>query len=44
MDVHRLKLFCSTWNLPGRGLEPVSSVLAGGFLPVAPPGSLALGF
>ena len=26
------------WNLPGPGLEPVSPVLAGGFLTTAPPG------
>ena len=26
------------WNLPGSGLEPVSSVLAGGFLTTVPPG------
>ena len=27
------------WDLPGAGLEPVSSALAGGFLTIAPPGS-----
>ena len=27
-----------TWDLPGPGLEPVSPVLAGGFLTTAPPG------
>ena len=26
------------WDLPGPGLEPVSPVLAGGFLTTAPPG------
>ena len=26
------------WDLPARGLEPVSSALAGGFLTTAPPG------
>ena len=26
------------WDLPGAGLEPVSSALAGGFLTTAPPG------
>ena len=26
------------WDLPGPGLEPVSSALAGGFLTTAPPG------
>ena len=25
------------WDLPGRGLEPVSPALAGGFLTTAPP-------
>ena len=31
-------LLCSTWDLPGPGLEPVSPALAGGFLTTAPPG------
>ncbi|KAJ8787852.1 hypothetical protein J1605_005656 [Eschrichtius robustus] len=31
-------LLHSTWDLPGPGLEPVSPVLAGGFLTTAPPG------
>ena len=26
------------WDLPGPGLEPMSSELAGGFLTTAPPG------
>ena len=26
------------WDLPGAGLEPVSSALAGGFLTTVPPG------
>ena len=26
------------WNLPGPGIEPVSSALAGGFLSTVPPG------
>ena len=26
------------WDLPGPGIEPVSSALAGGFLTTAPPG------
>ena len=26
------------WDLPGPGLEPVPSALAGGFLTTAPPG------
>ena len=26
------------WDLPGPGLEPVSSALAGGFLTTVPPG------
>ena len=26
------------WDLPGPGLEPVSTALAGGFLTTAPPG------
>ena len=31
-------LLCGMWDLPGRGLEPVSTALAGGFLTTAPPG------
>ena len=31
------------WNLPGPGLEPVSTALAGGFLTTAPPGK-SLGY
>ena len=30
------------WDLPGPGLEPVSPVLAGGFLTTAPPGKSPL--
>ena len=28
------------WDLPGPGLEPVPSALAGGFLTTVPPGKL----
>ena len=31
-------MFCSMWDFPGPGLEPVSPALAGGFLTTAPPG------
>ena len=35
---HRIhKLWC-TWGLPRSGIEPVSPVLAGGFLIIGPPG------
>ena len=34
----RAQLLYSMWDLPGLGLEPVSPVLAGGFLTTAPPG------
>ena len=34
----RAQLFRGTWDLPGPGIEPVSSALAGGFLTTAPPG------
>ena len=34
----RASLLCGMWDLPGPGLEPVSPVLAGGFLTTAPPG------
>ena len=34
----RAQLLCSMWDLPGPGLEPVSSSSAGGFLTAAPPG------
>ena len=30
------------WDLPGPGLKPVSSALAGGFLTTAPPGKSCL--
>ena len=29
---------CGTWNLPRRGIKPVSPALAGGFLTSLPPG------
>ena len=32
------QLLCSTWDLPGPGLEPMSPALAGGFLTTVPPG------
>ena len=32
------QLLCGMWDLPGPGLEPVSTALAGGFLTTAPPG------
>ena len=35
---HGFSLLCGMWDLPGPGLEPVFSVLAGGFLTTAPPG------
>ena len=31
-------LSCSTWNLPGPGIKPMSPVLAGRFLTTGPPG------
>jgi len=31
-------LFLGMWNLPGAGIEPVSSALPGGFLTTEPPG------
>ena len=31
-------LLRGVWDLPGQGIEPVSSALAGGFLTPAPPG------
>ena len=34
----RAQLLRGMWNPPGPGLEPVSPVLAGGFLTTAPPG------
>ena len=34
----RVQLLCGMWDLPGPGLEPVSSALAGRFLTTAPPG------
>ena len=34
----RAEWLCGTWNLPGSGIEPVSSASAGGFLSTAPPG------
>ena len=32
-------IFHSMWNLPGPGIEPVSTTLAGGFLFTVPPGN-----
>ena len=32
------ELLCGMWDLPGPGLEPVSTALAGGVLTSAPPG------
>ena len=32
------QLFCGMWDLPGPGLESMSSALAGGFLTTVPPG------
>ena len=32
------QLLCSLWDLPGSGIEPVSSALAGGFFTTEPPG------
>ena len=34
----RAQLLRGMWDLPGPGLEPLSSALAGGFLTTAPPG------
>ena len=34
----RVQLLRGMWDLPGPGIEPVSSALAGGFLTTAPPG------
>ena len=31
-------LLCGMWDLPGSGIEPVFSGLAGGFLTTRPPG------
>ena len=31
-------LLCSTWNLPGLGIEPESVAMAGGFFSSVPPG------
>ena len=30
------------WNLPGLGIEPLSSALAGGFLTTGPPGKSSM--
>ena len=32
------QLLCGMWNLPGRGIEPVSRALAGEFFTTEPPG------
>ena len=37
-------LLCSTWDLPGPGIEPVSLAPAGGFLTTAPPGKSFFNF
>ena len=34
----RAQLLQGTWDLPGLGIKPVSSVLAGGFFTTEPPG------
>ena len=36
--VHRFKLLCSMWNIPGPGIELTSPTLVGGFLTTGPPG------
>ena len=36
----RAQLLCSTWHLPGPGIEPMSPAVAGGFLTTGPPGVL----
>ena len=36
--VHGLSSSDATWDLPGPGIEPVSSAQAGGFLSAASPG------
>ena len=41
--VHGLELPCSMGDLPGPGIEPVSSALAGGFLTPGPPGESRVG-
>ena len=41
----RAQLLKGTWDLPGLGIKPVSSALAGGFFTTEPPGgSPRLGF
>ena len=32
------QLFCSMWDLPGPGIEPLSPALAGAFFTTQPPG------
>ena len=34
----RTSVLCSMWDLPGPGIEPMSSTSAGGFLTTGPPG------
>ena len=34
----RAQLCCSTWDLPGAGMEPLSAELGGRFLTTGPPG------
>ena len=36
--VHRFKLLCSMWNIPGPGIELTFPALVGGFLTTGPPG------
>ena len=36
--VHRFKLLCSMWNIPGPGIELTSPTLVGRFLTTGPPG------
>ena len=38
------QLPCGMWNLLGPGIEPVSPMLAGGFLTTGPPGKSTLWF
>ena len=41
--MHGLELPCSMGDLPGPGIEPASSSLAGGFLTPGPPGKSRVG-
>ena len=40
----RAWLPCGMWDLPGPGIEPISSALAGEFLTTGPPGKACLVF